>query len=119
VFNGLLVASNGTDSRVGSLTADWERFFEWKRIEREDEVTLAGKIFKPPSDRPIPGAIGRQGDDITGDELLAFINNEEAVLPNRKRGPGLFAYFPKLTSDNGSPIGVTSSPPCSRTWTTS
>ena len=36
-FNELLIASNGTDSRVGSLTADWERFFEWKRIEREDE----------------------------------------------------------------------------------
>jgi type I restriction enzyme R subunit len=36
-FNGLLIASNGTDSRVGSLTANWERFFEWKRVEREDE----------------------------------------------------------------------------------
>lgn len=36
-FNVLLIASNGTDSRVGSLTADWDRFFEWKRIEREDE----------------------------------------------------------------------------------
>jgi len=36
-YNALLVASNGTDSRVGSLTADWDRFFEWKRIEREDE----------------------------------------------------------------------------------
>jgi type I restriction enzyme R subunit len=36
-FNALLIASNGTDSRVGSLTADWDRFFEWKRIEREDE----------------------------------------------------------------------------------
>jgi type I restriction enzyme R subunit len=36
-FNALLIASNGTDSRIGSLTADWERFFEWKRIEREDE----------------------------------------------------------------------------------
>ena len=36
-FNALLIASNGTDSRVGSLTADWERFFEWKRIVREDE----------------------------------------------------------------------------------
>lgn len=36
-FNALLVASNGTDSRVGSLTADWGRFFEWKRIAREDE----------------------------------------------------------------------------------
>jgi type I restriction enzyme R subunit len=36
-YNALLIASNGTDSRVGSLTADWSRFFEWKRIEREDE----------------------------------------------------------------------------------
>jgi type I restriction enzyme R subunit len=36
-FNAILIASNGTDSRVGSLTADWERFFEWKRIEREEE----------------------------------------------------------------------------------
>ncbi len=36
-FNALLIASNGTESRVGSLTADWGRFFEWKRIEREDE----------------------------------------------------------------------------------
>src|SRR5439155_1188729 len=36
-YNALMIASNGTDRRVGSLTADWERFFEWKRIEREDE----------------------------------------------------------------------------------
>ncbi len=35
--NAFLIASNGTDSRVGSLTADWERFFEWKRIASEDE----------------------------------------------------------------------------------
>src|SRR5205823_9456467 len=25
------------ESRVGSITADWDRMFEWKRIEREDE----------------------------------------------------------------------------------
>lgn len=36
-FNAFLIASNGTDSRIGSLTAAWERFFEWKRIEHEDE----------------------------------------------------------------------------------
>ena len=36
-YNAFMIASNGTDSRVGSLTADWERFFEWKRVEREDE----------------------------------------------------------------------------------
>jgi type I restriction enzyme R subunit len=36
-YNALLIVSNGTDSRAGSLTATWERFFEWKRIAREDE----------------------------------------------------------------------------------
>lgn len=36
-YNALLIASNGTDSRVGSLTADWDRFFEWKRVESEGE----------------------------------------------------------------------------------
>ncbi len=35
--NALLIPSNGTESRVGSLTADWGRWVEWKRIEREDE----------------------------------------------------------------------------------
>ena len=35
--NALLITSNGIDSRVGSLTSNWERFFEWKRVEREDE----------------------------------------------------------------------------------
>ncbi len=36
-YNAFLIASNGTDSRIGTITAEWERFFEWKRIEREDE----------------------------------------------------------------------------------
>jgi type I restriction enzyme R subunit len=35
--NAFLIASNGSESRVGSVTADWDRFFEWSRIEREDE----------------------------------------------------------------------------------
>jgi len=35
--NAFLIASNGTASRIGSLSADWERFFEWKRIANEDE----------------------------------------------------------------------------------
>src|SRR6266702_6915327 len=33
-YNAFLIASNGTDSRVGTITADWQRFGEWKRIER-------------------------------------------------------------------------------------
>ena len=38
---------------------------------------------------------------ITGGELLAFINNDEAVRPDGKRGPGLFAYLRSLSSSNG------------------
>ena len=36
-YNALIIVSNGSESRVGSLTAEWEHFTEWKRIEREDE----------------------------------------------------------------------------------
>lgn len=36
-YNAFIILSNGTDSKVGSLTANWEHFAEWKRIERETE----------------------------------------------------------------------------------
>jgi type I restriction enzyme R subunit len=37
VPNGLVVLSNGTDTRVGTLTSEWEHFFDWKRINDEGE----------------------------------------------------------------------------------
>ena len=37
VYNALMIATNGTDGRIGSLTADWDRFSQWKRIASEDE----------------------------------------------------------------------------------
>ena len=36
-YNALIILSNGSESRVGSLTARWEHFTEWKRVEGEDE----------------------------------------------------------------------------------
>ena len=36
-YNAFIFLSNGTESKVGSLTADWEHFAEWKRIHSEDE----------------------------------------------------------------------------------
>ncbi|MBA3960596.1 MAG: HsdR family type I site-specific deoxyribonuclease [Chthoniobacterales bacterium] len=36
-YNALIIASNGTQSRVGTITADWGRMSEWKRVESEDE----------------------------------------------------------------------------------
>ena len=35
--NALIILSNGSQSRVGSITAGWEHFAEWKKVGREDE----------------------------------------------------------------------------------
>src|SRR6185437_13712845 len=35
--NAFILLSNGSDTKVGTLTAAWEHFAEWKRIEDEDE----------------------------------------------------------------------------------
>ena len=31
-YNALIILSNGSQSRIGSVTAEWEHFAEWKRI---------------------------------------------------------------------------------------
>ena len=36
-YNAFILLSNGTDSKVGSFTASWEHFAEWKRVHSEDE----------------------------------------------------------------------------------
>jgi type I restriction enzyme M protein len=38
---------------------------------------------------------------VTGDELIAFVNQDEAMRPNSTRGPGLFAYLRGLQSTDG------------------
>ena len=35
--NALIILSNGSQSQVGSITAGWEHFAEWKKIGREEE----------------------------------------------------------------------------------
>lgn len=37
VYNALLMLSNALDTRVGSITANWEHFFHWLRPEDEKE----------------------------------------------------------------------------------
>jgi len=36
-YNALVILSNGSQSRIGSLTARWEHFNEWKKINGEGE----------------------------------------------------------------------------------
>lgn len=36
-YNAFIILSNGTESRIGSLSAGWEHFHEWKKINSEGE----------------------------------------------------------------------------------
>src|SRR5437867_10980593 len=99
---------NGDLDRLPMLT--WIMFLKFLddlELQREDEAKLAGKKFKPAIDPPYRWRDwAAKSDGITGDELLAFINNEETTLPSRgggppKRGAGLFRYLRTLTSSNG------------------
>jgi len=39
--NAFVLLSNGSDTKVGTLTSAWEHFFDWKRVDDEAE---AGKV---------------------------------------------------------------------------
>src|SRR6266511_1510995 len=94
---------NGDLDRLPMLT--WIMFLKFLddlELQRETEADLAGKKFKRAIDPPYrwrDWAANPAG--ITGNELMAFVNNEEAVLPDQTRGPGLFAYLRSLTGREG------------------
>ena len=94
---------NGDLDRLPMLT--WIMFLKFlDDLEdvRKEEAALAGKRFKPAIERPYrwrDWAANPQG--ITGPELIAFINQDEATRPDGTRGPGLFAYLRSLESSNG------------------
>ena len=70
---------------------------------REAEASMAGKRFHPSIDPPYRWRDwATREDGITGNELTAFINQDEAVRPDGKRGAGLLAYLRGLQSANGS-----------------
>src|SRR5437870_10185347 len=95
---------NGDLDRLPMLT--WILFLKFLddlELQREDEAKLARKKFKPTIEPPYrwrdwaaqsysPSSVaGERRMDISSDELLAFINQEECTLPNGNRRPG-FAW---------------------------
>ena len=36
-FNQLVILSNGVQSKVGTISSQWEHFADWKKVERENE----------------------------------------------------------------------------------
>jgi type I restriction enzyme M protein len=78
------------------------KFMDDLEEQRQQEAKLRGDKFRLAIEPPYrwrDWAADPQG--ITGDELLAFINQDECVRPDGKRGKGLFAYLRGLSSSNG------------------
>src|SRR6266516_3341709 len=94
---------NGDLDRLPMLT--WIMFLKFLddlELQRETEASLAGKKFQRAIDSPYRWRDWANNPaGITGDELISFVNNEEAVLPDGSRGPGLFAYLRGLSGRNG------------------
>ena len=94
---------NGDLDRLPMLT--WIMFLKFLddlELQREGEARLTTKKFKPAIESPYRWRDwAAKSDGITGDELLAFINNEETTRPDGKKGAGLFRYLRTLTSSNG------------------
>ena len=94
---------NGDLDRLPLLT--WIMFLKFLddlELQRAEEAKLAGKKFRPALESPYRWRDwAARPDGVTGEELLTFINSEECIRPDGKKGPGLFAYLRKLTSSNG------------------
>lgn len=94
---------NGDLDRLPLLT--WIMFLKFLddlEQQREEETALSGKKFRAAIEAPYrwrDWAADPQG--ITGDELLSFINSEEAVRADGQKGAGLFAYLRSLSSSDG------------------
>ncbi len=94
---------SGEIDRIPVLT--WIMFLKFlddMESIREEEATLAGRKFKPAIESPYRWRDwAAKEDGITGDELIAFINQEECRRPDGSKGPGLFAYLRALRGAEG------------------
>jgi type I restriction enzyme M protein len=94
---------NGDLDRLPMLT--WIMFLKFlddMESIRQADAKLAGKRYVPSIEEPYRWRDwAAKEDGITGPELLAFINQDEAIRPDGKRGAGLFAYLRSLQSANG------------------
>ena len=89
---------NGDIDRLPMLT--WIMFLKFlddMEKVRETEAKLEGEKYTRAIRLPYRWRDwAAKEDDITGNEFIAFINNEECVRPDGSRGPGLFAYLRSL-----------------------
>lgn len=89
---------NGDGDRLPMLT--WMMFLKFMDDHeqvREAESQLAGEKFTSAIEAPYRWRDwGATKEGLTGDALIAFINQDEAMRPDAARGPGLFKYLREL-----------------------
>jgi type I restriction enzyme M protein len=94
---------NGDLDRLPMLT--WIMFLKFLddlEVTREQESELTNRAFQPLIEAPYrwrDWAAPEGG--VSGPELIAFINQDEATLIDGTKGPGLFAYLRALQSSDG------------------
>ena len=78
------------------------KFIDDMELIREQEAAIKGEKFRPGIDAPYRWRDwAAKEDGITGDLLIAFINQDKAVRPDGSEGQGLFAYLRNLQGANG------------------
>ena len=94
---------NGDIDRLPMLT--WVMFLKFlDDLEHihEQKAAIAGTPYKPIIQAPYRWRDwAAKEDGISGDELKHFINDQEAVTPNGKKGKCLFEYLRQLRGANG------------------
>ncbi len=94
---------NGDLDRLPLLT--WLMFLKFLddlEALRAYEAEMSGDPFRPAIEPPYRWRDwAAHADGITGDALIAFINNDEATRPDGTRGPGLFKYLRGLQGASG------------------
>lgn len=94
---------NGDLDRLPMLT--WIMFLKFlddMELMRATDAKLAGERFRPIIDSPYRWRDwATKPDGMTGDELIKFVNNDDAIGPDGDKGQGLFAYLRSLQGRNG------------------
>ncbi|HHE37769.1 MAG TPA: SAM-dependent DNA methyltransferase [Candidatus Cloacimonetes bacterium] len=93
---------NGDSDRLPILT--WIMFLKFLDDNEqilETEALLNNEKYNPIIEAPYRWRDWAKDQNLTGDDLLAFINNEKAFLPDGTEKSGLFYYLRSLQSESG------------------
>ncbi|MDP2901925.1 MAG: N-6 DNA methylase [Methylovulum sp.] len=76
------------------------KFLDDLESVHEQEAELDTKTYQPIVESPYRWRDwAAREDGVTGEELLAFINQDETIRPDGQRGKGLFAYLRGLAGE--------------------